>query len=419
MKKERIAGVLLSLVAVISLTGCGSSSDGVKTESSIDYNGNGDLYYEDDMYDGGEWTESERENSASVADNRKLIKTVDLTAETYEFDSLVTTVEQRVTSLGGYMESASIHTRYDDLKYGDFIIRIPVNKMEEFVTEFAEISNITDRSSTQKDVTLSYVDLESHKAALEAEETSLLTLLENAMSSEVTTATEKTEAQGILDKISTLSDNITVDYKIIHGADGSWTQSSALTLGFTADGAFSQFKEVRIADAQGNRTTLVRDTDYTAQSGSTIVTLKQSYLETLSVGEYKLEVVYDILGTEHIAECSFTVKAKPAPTPAPTATPEPTPTPAATKKPAQKVTAKPTATPEPTETPVEENKAETGTANEAETGDGQQDETETITPQTPAESTSFPILPVIIAVAAIAAVMIIIIILKKKKEDEE
>ena len=244
-------------------------------------------------------------------------------------------------------------------------------------------------------------------------------LLENAMSSEVTTATEKTEAQGILDKISTLSDNITVDYKIIHGADGSWTQSSALTLGFTADGAFSQFKEVRIADAQGNRTTLVRDTDYTAQSGSTIVTLKQSYLETLSVGEYKLEVVYDILGTEHIAECSFTVKAKPAPTPAPTATPEPTPTPAATKKPAQKVTAKPTATPEPTETPVEENKAETGTANEAETGDGQQDETETITPQTPAESTSFPILPVIIAVAAIAAVMIIIIILKKKKEDEE
>lgn len=182
MKKERIAGVLLSLVAVISLTGCGSSSDGVKTESSIDYNGNGDLYYEDDMYDGGEWTESERENSASVADNRKLIKTVDLTAETYEFDSLVTTVEQRVTSLGGYMESASIHTRYDDLKYGDFIIRIPVNKMEEFVTEFAEISNITDRSSTQKDVTLSYVDLESHKAALEAEEASLLKLLENAMS---------------------------------------------------------------------------------------------------------------------------------------------------------------------------------------------------------------------------------------------
>ena len=243
-------------------------------------------------------------------------------------------------------------------------------------------------------------------------------LLENEMSSEVTTASEKTEAQGILDKISTLADNITVDYKIIHGADSNWTQGSASTLGFTANGVFSLFKEVRIADAQGTRTTLVRDAEYTAQSGSTIVTLKQSYLDTLAVGQYKLEVVYDILGTEHIADCNFTVKAKPAPTPAPTATPEPTPTPAATKKPAAKVTAKPTATPEATEEPVEEKETETGTATETETGDGQQDETETITPQVPAESTSFPILPIIIALAAVVAVMVIII-LKKKKEDEE
>ena len=103
-------------------------------------------------------------------------------------------------------------------------------------------------------------------------------------------------------------------YKIIHGADGEWTDGSSRTLGFTANGLFSLFKEVRVVNAKGNSTTLVRDVDYTAQQGSTVVTLRQSYLDKLSVGKYKLEVVYDVLGTEHIADCSFTVKAKPAKT---------------------------------------------------------------------------------------------------------
>jgi len=104
--------------------------------------------------------------------------------------------------------------------------------------------------------------------------------------------------------------NKAVAFEIINGADGEWTDGSSRTLGFTANGSFKLFKEVRVVNAKGNSTTLVRDVDYTAQQGSTIVTLRKAYLDTLSVGEYKLEVVYDVLGTEHIADCSFTVKAK-------------------------------------------------------------------------------------------------------------
>lgn len=183
MKKRNIFVTILLIVCMcISLTACGSS-DGAKTESSIGYdNGSDDLYYEESY--GTEWNDGVTEESSSVSSNRKLIKTVDLTAETYEFDQLLSTIERKVDSLGGYMESTSVHTNWNDLKYGDFIIRVPVDKLDQFVTEFAEISNITDKSSTQEDVTLTYVDLESHKAALEAEETSLLNLLENATSIE-------------------------------------------------------------------------------------------------------------------------------------------------------------------------------------------------------------------------------------------
>ena len=106
-------------------------------------------------------------------------------------------------------------------------------------------------------------------------------------------------------------------YEIIHGADGKWTEGSSKTLGFTANGLFKLFEEVRV---DGN--ILVKDTDYTAISGSTIVTLSKSYLDTLSVDKHKLEVVYDVLGEEHIADCEFTINAKPASTTQ--ATPAPT-----------------------------------------------------------------------------------------------
>ncbi len=194
MKKKRSIYVLgLVILMVMSLVGCGSSSktnfmasaDGAMTESMD----GGDLYY-DESYDDYYEYESDWENGSSgnttgnVNSNRKLIKTMSLSAETYEFDKLVGTVETRVNALGGYMESASIHTNYNDLKYGDFVIRIPVPNMDQLVNEVAEISNITDRDMSQRDVTLDYVDMESHKNALQAEEESLLALLANAQSIE-------------------------------------------------------------------------------------------------------------------------------------------------------------------------------------------------------------------------------------------
>lgn len=187
-KRKGFSLVILAMLLSVSLTACGSSSDKVAMDSiteSMGTNG-GDLYYDDSYEAEMDWEDGSNstKGNENVSSNRKLIKTVNLNAETYEFDELISTIEKRVAQLGGYMENASIHTKYDNLKYGDFVIRIPVNKVDAFVTEVSEVSNITGRDTAQKDVTLSYVDMESHKAALEAEEKSLLTLLENAASIE-------------------------------------------------------------------------------------------------------------------------------------------------------------------------------------------------------------------------------------------
>ena len=156
----------------------------------------------------------------------------------------------------------------------------------------------------------------------------------------------------ILDSEGNIADNVVIiaDYKMIYGADSSWTKGSSSTLGFTSNGLYEFFREVKI-----DGTVITADTDYTLMS-DTIVTLKATYLEKLSTGTHKIEIVFDVFGKEIVVSCNFTVKAKPVSTSS-TPTPEPTPTPTSTAKPTTKPTATPTATPsptaEPTETPVE------------------------------------------------------------------
>ena len=91
----------------------------------------------------------------------------------------------------------------------------------------------------------------------------------------------------------------TVVYKIIEGANGTWTQNSDGTLTVRANGEFSKFTGVKVDGKTVDRN------NYTAKSGSTIVTLSKDYLATLSVGNHSLTVVFND------GECStnFTVKA--------------------------------------------------------------------------------------------------------------
>ena len=109
----------------------------------------------------------------------------------------------------------------------------------------------------------------------------------------------------------------TAKYEIIEGANGTWTQNSDGTLTVRANGEFSKFAGVKV-----DGKLLIAGKDYTAKSGSTIVTLSKDYLATLSVGTHTLTVVFND------GECStnFMVKAagdnNPGTNPGTTVTPD-------------------------------------------------------------------------------------------------
>ena len=75
-------------------------------------------------------------------------------------------------------------------------------------------------------------------------------------------------------------------YKVIEGANSSWTKNTEGTLTFRADGDFSKFLGIKVDDSW------VDSENYISDSGSTIVTLKNEYLQTLAVGTHKMTFVY-------------------------------------------------------------------------------------------------------------------------------
>ena len=88
-------------------------------------------------------------------------------------------------------------------------------------------------------------------------------------------------------------------YTVTAGADGKWYQKSGKTLSFTANGEFSKFVGVSV---DGKR---LADSAYTAKSGSTVVTLKNSYLNTLKQGKHTITVHFE----DGKAETAFQVLA--------------------------------------------------------------------------------------------------------------
>ena len=86
---------------------------------------------------------------------------------------------------------------------------------------------------------------------------------------------------------------------IIEGANGKWQKGSEDALSFTSNAAFADFLKVQVDGKD------LDASNYTVEEGSTIVTLKPSYLETLSAGKHTLAIVSDT-GT---AETEFTVVA--------------------------------------------------------------------------------------------------------------
>lgn len=200
-RKNKLGVIALTLGLCVALTGCGGSNSAAmdsmpyKDAVSESYDGGwgGDYNYEV-MEDAAEYevgTTGGTQDSATVevehSMEEKLIRTVDMNVETKEYDKLMDSITAKVKELGGYIENmdtynGSIYSDYRSGRNANMTLRIPKNHLDTFLEAVSAISNVTRKNEGVENVTLRYVDLESHKKALETEYNRLMELLEKAES---------------------------------------------------------------------------------------------------------------------------------------------------------------------------------------------------------------------------------------------
>lgn len=130
--------------------------------------------------------EMEQESASADETGQKLIRTKHITAQTKAFDENLQALEQTVSELNGYVEYSSINGGEEEQsgRYADYTLRIPAGRLDEFSKNLSTALNIIQETEQAEDVTLDYVDIESHIEALETEQESLMKLLEQADSLE-------------------------------------------------------------------------------------------------------------------------------------------------------------------------------------------------------------------------------------------
>lgn len=201
MKKMNLFGKLIiaGALSVTMLAGCGSNSSGASYAAAPQAANGGEYYYADEAvadyeYDYGfdeyemkidDTTGSSASTPSVVDTGRKLITTSYIDVETKEFDQLYIDIESYVKQAGGYLES--INTYNGSRYYGevverhcDLTVRIPADKLDDFIQTIGNGGNITNRSQSVEDITLTYVDLEAHEKTLRDEEARLEEFLRNA-----------------------------------------------------------------------------------------------------------------------------------------------------------------------------------------------------------------------------------------------
>ena len=194
--KRNVNVVLVSVLAGLSLllSACGSSGYGNLSSNvlageeekvfGLDESSGADSAMSDSVV-GPETGETQGTESENDLTERKLIRNASLTVESKTYDEFLEKLQDTLDACGGYVENldsenSANHYSYEREAY--LVIRIPSKQYDDFMGLVSEIGNVIRTTESVDDVTLTYIDIESHIKALRTEEESLLRLMEQAES---------------------------------------------------------------------------------------------------------------------------------------------------------------------------------------------------------------------------------------------
>ena len=207
MKLRKITALVLSLLLVLSLCACGSSSSGASRKEA-NYAASAPAAMYDAAYEAGESympepmpaeqaafgvsngsaAKTESQETAPETNPEKIIYSADATVETTEFDKSIAALEQLLADCGGFVESSSVNgNNYYDSARGNisrrtanYTLRIPSAKFSGVMNSLEKLGNVPYTYMYTENVTAQYYDVEARMKAYQKQEARLLEMMDLA-----------------------------------------------------------------------------------------------------------------------------------------------------------------------------------------------------------------------------------------------
>lgn len=202
--KKRFLYFIIAVIIAISCIACSGNSG--KADYTAAYDSNyyyepaaAEMAYDEEARTGGFGINSSAQNAKAASTSnstnnmpdesaRKLIRDANLTVETKEFDNLINSLEGQIRSFGGYIESMSqsgnsySYSSYSKTshRYANVHARIPADQLDAFLSVMDGMGNVTHKGLSTRDVTSTYVDIESRLKVLNTEKDSLERIMASA-----------------------------------------------------------------------------------------------------------------------------------------------------------------------------------------------------------------------------------------------
>ncbi len=131
-------------------------------------------------YGAAEDSANNRTDKPAFVSDRIMVKNAYLNSQTENYKETVSEIIKKVDSLKGYVESQNEFSMADERLNGELVLRIPSDKLEQFISYVEANTEVTNKNISSEDITDDYVNTDIRIKSLRTELDTLLSLLEKA-----------------------------------------------------------------------------------------------------------------------------------------------------------------------------------------------------------------------------------------------
>ena len=179
MMKKIVALILMFCMLCLLFVSCGSN--GAANDAGYS-KAEGDIYYSESSEQS---TSTTVVTDQKVEEDRKIIKTYNLSLETKKFEQDSSFIVSKAEELGGYIANSSVSGNRLSSESGGsrsarYTVRIPAASLDAYIEAVSQVCNVYSSSLTTEDITDSYYGIQAQLDSLVIQEQKLTAMLAEA-----------------------------------------------------------------------------------------------------------------------------------------------------------------------------------------------------------------------------------------------